>query len=177
MRKLKVYIGMSLDNFIATEDEKLDWLESVDGDGDNGYSRFYHTIDTIVVGRNTINWLQKIPNLEAPYPDKTCYAISSTPQEPYLNFQWIQQDFVTFLTHLKQQPGGDIWLVGGGQLIRAALNAELVDEVILTIAPVLLGKGVPLFTGVLNTQLLHLEKMETFGQFVELCYSVKPKKY
>ncbi|OCS83017.1 dihydrofolate reductase family protein [Caryophanon tenue] len=172
MRSVKVFIAMSLDNFIATENEQMEWLEAVEGQGDNGYTRFYDTIDTIIVGRHTIEWLKKVPNLPFPYHDKTCYAISTTPQPHDPHFSWINNDFDTFLHDLKYRQGGDIWLVGGGQLIRSALNAQLVDEVILTIAPVLLGKGVPLFTGVLNMQHLRLRASETFGQFVELRYEV-----
>ncbi len=56
-RKVIVYIATSLDGYIATKDESLDWLFKVEGEGDNGYSEFYDTIDTIVLGRRTYDWI------------------------------------------------------------------------------------------------------------------------
>ena len=52
-RKLIAYLGLSLDGYIATLDERVDWLEAVEGEGDNGYGDFYAGIDTVLMGRKT----------------------------------------------------------------------------------------------------------------------------
>ena len=56
-RKLVLYIAATLDGYIATKDHNLDWLLSVDGEGDNGYSKFYDTVDTVLMGRITYDWI------------------------------------------------------------------------------------------------------------------------
>lgn len=174
MRRVKVFIPMTLDNYIATEQGNLNWLNHIDAFDDFGYKRLYNTIDTVVLGRQTMEWLMDIPNMSFPYSDKACYVMSQTPQPPAQNVTWIQQDVAAFLQQLKAQSGQDIWLVGGGQIIRSAFDAHVVDEVIVVLAPILLGKGIPLFTGILNTQHLQLRQVEAFGQFVEIRYDVVP---
>lgn len=56
-RKLLLYIAASLDGYIATEDDSLEWLFKMEGEGDNGYSEFFSTVDTILMGRRTYDWL------------------------------------------------------------------------------------------------------------------------
>lgn len=56
-RKVVLFIASSLDGFIATKNESMDWLEKVEGEGDNGYSQFYDTVDTLILGKNTYNWI------------------------------------------------------------------------------------------------------------------------
>lgn len=175
MRRVKVFIPMTLDNYIATEQGNLNWLNHIEAFGDNGYTRLYNDIDTVVLGRQTMEWLIDIPNISFPYTNKTCYVLSRTPQPPHANITWVQQNIASFLQQLKAQSGRDIWLVGGGQLIRSAFEAHVIDEVIVIIAPILLGKGIPLFTGILNTQHLQLQHVEAFGQFVEIRYDVVPQ--
>lgn len=172
MRRVKVFIPMTLDQYIATEQGNLNWLNQIEGFRHHGYGKLYHSIDTVVVSRAMMEWLRDLPNITFPYAEKTCYVLSRQTQLEQPNTIAVQEDVETFLARLKAQHGGDIWLIGGGQLIRSALDAKLVDEVIVTIAPLLLGSGIPLFTGVLNTQHLALKEVETFGQFVEIRYEV-----
>jgi dihydrofolate reductase len=65
-RKLVLYIAQSLDGYIAREDESLDWLFKCEGAGDNGYSAFYETVDTILLGRKTYQWILR--NVESGFP-------------------------------------------------------------------------------------------------------------
>lgn len=66
-RKLVLYIASSVDGYIATNEHNLDWLFTVDGEGDNGYSKFYDTIDTILIGRVTYDWIIEHENGRFPY--------------------------------------------------------------------------------------------------------------
>lgn len=168
MRKLVLYIAASLDGFIAGEGERLDWLDRVEGQGDNGYEAFYGGVDTVLMGRKTYDWIMN--HAEFPYAGKDCYVFSHTPRENTKDVTFVSEDPAAFVSRLKAQPGNQIWLVGGGGLLRPLLEAGLVDEMILTIAPVVLGKGIPLFQN-LETEIgFTLKNMERYGQFAQLHY-------
>lgn len=171
-RRIVLYIASSLDGYIATQDENLDWLLSVHGEGDNGYSQFYDTIDTIIIGRKTYDWIMTHENGNFPYPGKECFVFSNTRQgsDDFVSFK--SDDPVVFADALKRKPGRKIWIVGGGILIDAFLRQNCVDEIILSIAPVLLGSGIPLFLPKdLMTNLILID-VKRYGQFAELHYTV-----
>ncbi|MEE1131393.1 MAG: dihydrofolate reductase family protein [Caryophanon sp.] len=174
MRRVKVFLPMTLDHYVATEQGNLNWLNNIEGFHEEGFGKMYDSIDTLVVSRPMLEWLDALPNMTFPYKTKTCYVFSRSDQATHDGITWVNEDVTTFLQTLKQQDGGDIWLLGGGQFLRTVLDARLVDEVIVTIAPIILGSGIPFFSGVLNTQHLSLQHVETFGQFVEIRYAVVP---
>jgi len=144
-RKMILFIATSLDGYIATEDESLDWLFEVEGEGDNGYSEFFHRVDTVLMGRKTYDWVVKNTNGDFPYKDEKCYVFTRSPLENNENVQFVNEDVVSFTKELKKNDGKNIWLVGGGELIHSFLQEKLVDELIITVAPTLIGKGIPLF--------------------------------
>ncbi len=175
-RKVVLFIAASLDGYIATEEHGLDWLFAVDGEGDNGYAKFYDTLDTVVMGRVTYDWIMAHEEGEFPYKGKACYVFSRTPREGTENVTFVHGDVVAFVNELKGKEGKGIWLVGGGELLAAFIREKLVDELIVTIAPVLLGKGIPLFRGCDFQTALRLEDVNRFGQFVELRYEAVDKR-
>lgn len=69
-RDLILFIAMSLDGYIATKDESLEWLFNVEGEGDNGYSDFYETVDTVLMGKKTYDWMTRHVTGEFPYKNK-----------------------------------------------------------------------------------------------------------
>ena len=143
MRKLRLYIATTLDGYIAGPNGELDWLEAA-GDLDYGYEEFYTSIDTTVMGSSTYQFTLTAP--EFPYPDKTNYVFTrGTPPPDTPNVRFVSGDIAAFVRSLKHEPGKDIWLVGGGQVNTVMLNEGLVDEMTLTIFPVVLGEGIPLF--------------------------------
>ena len=75
-RKVVLFIATSLDGYIATENDSLDWLYKVEGEGDNGYSEFYETVDTILMGRRTYDWILKHVTGDFPYKNKECFVFS-----------------------------------------------------------------------------------------------------
>src|SRR5690625_3436037 len=75
-RKVILFIASSLDGYIATKDESLEWLFNVDGEGDNGFSDFYKTIDTVVMGKKSYDWVMKQDLEKFPYKDKECYVFT-----------------------------------------------------------------------------------------------------
>jgi dihydrofolate reductase len=150
MRQVILYIAASLDNYIARPDGRVDWLSSPDyllPDEDYGYHEFYAAIDTTLMGNNTYRFIleQAVP---FPYPDKTNYVFSRSAKNRDTEFvRFIYQDPAGLVRQLKRQTGEDIWLVGGGQINTLLLNNDLIDKMILTLFPLTLGDGIPLFHG------------------------------
>lgn len=172
-RKLVLFIAQSLDGYIATKDDSLDWLFKVEGEGDNGYTEFYETIDTILMGKRTYDWIMNHEKGQFPYPNKACYVFSRYTKDDTGNVKFINGDIVNFTNKLKKERGKNIWIVGGGDLLHSFLKEKLVNELIITIAPTILGEGIPLFK--VGDYHLDLSLLSTrnFNQFVELHYIVK----
>ena len=172
-RNLVLFIASSLDGYIATKDESLEWLYNVEGEGDNGFSEFYDTVDTILMGKRTFDWVMNQDLKEFPYKNKECYVFTRSLTENTEVVKFVNGDVTNFVNKLKSQDGKNIWIVGGGELLHSFIQEKLVDELIITVAPTLLGKGIPLFReGDYQLNLL-LKKMRNFNQFVELHYEVK----
>ncbi|WP_338450955.1 dihydrofolate reductase family protein [Niallia oryzisoli] len=171
-RKIVLFIAQSLDGYIATKDDSLDWLFNVEGEGDNGYSEFFDTVDTILMGKRTYDWIMKHENGNFPYENKQCYVFSRSAIQdtPFVTF--INEDINRFTNNLKNEAGKKIWIVGGGELLFSFFKEKLVDEIILTVAPQIIGEGIPLFKAGDYELNLSLKGTRTFNQFVELHYEV-----
>ena len=169
-RKLVLFIAQSLDGYIAREDESLDWLLKYEGSGDNGYSAFYETVGTILLGRRTYEWILKKVQSEFPYQGKECYVFSRSLSGRTNSVTFVNQDIASFTASLKAQPGQDIWIVGGAQVLNPLLRDNLVDEFVIHIAPIILGGGIPLFKAGTRETSLDLVKVTQYKEFVELRY-------
>jgi len=170
-RKVVLFIAISLDGYIARHNGEVNWLYTIEGEGDNGYQVFYDTVDTVLMGRKTYDEALTLAE-EFPYSDKTCYVFSRSEQQPNSHVTFVQEDIVTFVKELKEQPGDSIWMVGGADALDGMIKNQLVDEFIITIAPVLLGEGIPLFKEQPLEQSLTLLQTTVFGQFTQLHYKV-----
>ena len=143
-RKFILYIATSLDGYIAREDGNIDWLSIVEvKNEDYGYKKFLSSIDTIIMGRKTNDKVLSFD--EFPYPDKKCYVVTRTERPPdrWVNF-W-SRDVSELLSMIRREDGLNIWLVGGGELIHEFSTKNLIDEYIVSIIPIILGSGIPLF--------------------------------
>lgn len=172
-RKIILYIAASLDGYIATENDSLDWLFKVEGEGDNGYSEFLATIDTILIGRRTYDWVMDAEQGNFPYKTQKCYVFSKTLTRSAENVEFINGNIKNFTRELKETPGENIWIVGGGDLLHYFIKERLVDEFIITIAPTIIGRGIPLFKEIDFEMELRLKNTRRFNQFVELHYELK----
>jgi dihydrofolate reductase len=152
MRKMILYIACSLDGYIARTDGSVDWLYT---DADYGYSDFYISVDTVIMGRKTY---QKILGAgEFPYQGKECFVISrSRAGSRDRNVQYPTDDLKVFVGAKKAEAGKNIWLVGGGELTRELLQLQLIDEIMLYVHPLILGAGIPLFRGLPSARNLTL---------------------
>lgn len=146
MKKIKVYIAASLDGFIARPDGDLDWLLKypMPTGTEYGYKDLMDSIDTVIMGGRTYREMLCM-DIVWPYKDKKTYIISRNSMETKENIDFITEDIIERIFELKNESGKDIWLVGGGELITMLLNANLVDELQVSIIPIILGAGIPLF--------------------------------
>ncbi|MGB9941037.1 dihydrofolate reductase family protein [Methanosarcina sp.] len=147
MPRMKLYIACSLDGFIAREDGSIDWLTEYDNnpETDYGYSEFYISIGTVIMGRKTYE--QVLEFGEWPYGEKKAYVF--TRQREHLRrenkVEFVSGEIGEFVRQLKEKTDQDIWLVGGSQLIKAFLKENLVQDLIIFVVPIILGGGIPLF--------------------------------
>ncbi|TWT04406.1 dihydrofolate reductase [Planococcus sp. CPCC 101016] len=169
-RKIVCYIAASLDGYIATEDDSLEWLFKTEGEGDAGYTEFMKTIDTVVMGRRTYDWVMEAENGKFPYQETASYVYtsSSAGDNPYVTFT--NRDIPSFVKEIKEKPGKNIWVIGGSNLLRSFVKENLIDEWIISIAPVLIGKGIPLFQQFDFEIPLKLKTVKSYGQFAQLHY-------
>jgi dihydrofolate reductase len=167
MRRVRYFAASSLDGYIARTDGSIGWLFH---DADYGYAAFYSTIDTVVMGRTTYELALAL----GPYPfsGKKAYVFSkSRAGTRNEHAEFVALDVRAFVAGLRGQPGRDIWLVGGAKLAQAFLAGDLIDEYIVSIHPVLLGAGIPLFPANGREAVLRFEGARTFSSgLVQLRY-------
>ena len=166
MGKLILYIASSLDGYIARENGDVDWLPI---NTDSGYDNFYKSIDTVIMGKKTYD--QILTFGDYPYKGKKSYVFTrndSLTKDENVEFASNVEEFSRNLVSSK----GNIWLVGGSELFSAFLEHKLVDEIILSIIPTVLGKGIPLFQNINQEANLKLIKTTEYSGFVELTYKV-----
>ena len=166
MTKIWIYIAASLDGFVANEDGSIDWLPE---NPKSSYNAFYKSVDTVIMGKTTYEQVRTFG--EYPYKDKKSFVFTSASKS--------KDDNVKFVSNLEKfardgfpGTGKNIWLVGGSKTIASFLNIGIVDKIIVTVIPVLLGKGIPLFQNIEKQKKLKLVKTERYGQMVDLHYKV-----
>lgn len=169
MRKVTLFIASSLDDFVARADGGIDWLFT---DQDYGYRDFYDSIDTVLMGSKTFKAAEQ---LGEQFAGKECFVFSrsSEPGSGRENIHFVS-DPVGFTKSLVKQVGKlGIFLEGGGEIVSLFLNEGLIDEIILSVHPVLLGEGIPLFRNVSKQVNLKLLGTRSYDSgLVQLHYQV-----
>ena len=167
--QLSVFLACSLDGYIAAPDGSLDWLDDAVGEGeDYGYDAFMATVDALAMGRGTYDHIAHIDPL--PFGDRPLYVFTHRDPGP--------RDGVTFWARTPQEAvaqwsaeGHRRVYVDGGRLISAFLDAGLVDDLLVTLVPRLLGDGRPLFHPIGRGAPLRLTGVEQFPSgMVNLSY-------
>lgn len=147
MKKIKLNLAVSLDGYIAGPNGEYDWCFT---DADYGLTDFIASIDSLLIGRKTYEIMLQYGD---PYPGKTNYVFSrSLTSTPYDNVVIVNQDIPTFVQELRKKDGKDVWLYGGAEIVDPLYEHNLIDEMVLSIHPVILGGGISLFkTGTRRT--------------------------
>ena len=145
MAQVVYYVASSLDGYIAPPDGSLEWLASHEASSeDYGYAEFYRSIDAILLGRRTYEQCRTFP--EWPYPGKPCWVFSHQPLKAASDHVIITAETPEQVSSLlSEREIRHAWLVGGGQLAGSFRAARLITEYYVTVLPVLLGGGTPLF--------------------------------
>ena len=171
MRKSILYIAISLDGYIAGPDEDLSFLDIVQReDEDYGYGDFIQTVDTVIMGRKTYDWIMAhVP--EFVHADKTTFIISRTERQSTENTRFHTGDLSDLVRRLKTESGKNIFIEGGAEVVKTLLLDDLIDEYVISIIPVLLGGGTKLFEDGRPRQILNLISTKQFDSgLVQLHY-------
>jgi len=175
MRKVTFGGANSLDNFLARKDDAVDWLLWCN-EAAAVMSAYWKTIDTILMGRKTYEVALRHSKGKSPYSGMRSYVFSKTlAPESHRDVTIVPGDAADFVRRLKNEPGKDVCLMGGGELANSLFEAGLIDEIGLNIHPVLLGSGIPLFHAMsrqINLELLESQTFKNGCVFVR--YRVKP---
>jgi len=144
VRKVILGLGISLDGYIARRNDAVDFL-FMPKDYVPSFGQFFKTIDTAIMGRKTYDVAQKMGGTS--YGPKIAMYVCSRkrPAGERNGVTFTRQSPVALIKRLRQRDGKHVWLMGGGELARDFLKADLVDELYIGIVPVLLGDGIPLF--------------------------------
>lgn len=177
------YTAATLDGFIATEDDSLDWLFPLGQLGESSYPEFIEQVGAIAMGSATYEWLLRHSDKVAeeagspwPYTQPTwVFTTRSLPRIDGADVTFVQGDVRPVHQAMRKAAGErNIWIVGGGDLVGKFHDAGLLDELIVQLGSVTLGRGKPL----LPRQILHpgleLTTVRQMGtDMVELRYSVR----
>lgn len=145
MRKVRFSVAVSLDGYIAGPDDDMSWLIWSD-DAAALAGAHWREFDAVLLGRKTYAFAAKSGQTEGDPGGIRSYIFSrSLTQSPSPHAQLVRDDAAGFVRALKDQPGQDILLMGGGELFASLLAGGVVDEIGLNLHPVLLGEGAPLF--------------------------------
>jgi len=175
MRKLILGLAITLDGYIEGPNGEYDWCFT---DQDYGLNDFFERIDSMFIGRKSYEIAQQyaqqnngetIPGM----PKLTEYVFSSTLKNVKENAILISEDTIAQARNIKSLPGKDIWLYGGASLTQSLMTEGLVDELWLSVHPILLGSGKLLFPeGNFRTQLTLLESKTYETGLVSLRYAI-----
>jgi len=148
MTKIKLFIATTIDGFIARENGSLDWLNDIPNPekSDYGYGEFLAEIDIIIIGRKTYEEILGF-GVEWPYDHCKTYIVSSNKnyKTKTANTFTINKLDKQLIDKFKLLSKKNIWLMGGGQLITEFINYNSLDEMTLSLIPIILGKGIRLF--------------------------------
>lgn len=175
MPEVVLYIAASVDGYIARPDGAVDWLPPAPAAGaaeDYGYSAFIAGVGVALMGRATYEQIRSFGG-DYPYPGIDGYVFSRTragQRDEYARFV-DGSDIPGLVARLKGEQDKDLWLVGGGQLVREFLRLDLIDRIELFLLPLLLGAGIPLFPPATPQRNLRLAACQTYpGGIAQLTY-------
>ena len=149
-KKIIVYIATSADGYIARPDGDVEWLNRRPDTVDYGMKKFYSTIDTILWGRKTYDWVlaydKKTGSKGGMFDTKLANYVFSRkpPKRAAQGVEFVSEPVKKFARRLRAIPGKHIWMMGGGGLIASFLDAEEIDEFDIQVIPTFIGEGIPL---------------------------------
>ena len=170
MTRLSAFIARSLDGYIATDDDRLDWLEAAGRpDEDYGWASFMATVDALAMGRGTYDHIARLDPL--PFGDRPVFVFTHRPPAPRPGVTFWETTPEAALAHWSGL-GLERVYVDGGALVSSFLDAALIDDLTITEVPILLGSGRPLFHPIARRTALRLDDARHWPSgMVNLSYS------
>jgi dihydrofolate reductase len=183
MMKTQYYTATSLDGFIATEDDSLDWLFPLGDVNNSSYPTFIADVGALAMGASTYEWMLRNADLVAaevgspwPYTQPAwVYSNRKLPEIAGADIRFVSGDVKPVHEAMRAAAGEkNIWIVGGGDLAGQFHDAGLLDELIVQVGSVTLGKGKPLFPRRVLSPVLKLMSVRQMGaDMVELRYDIR----
>jgi dihydrofolate reductase len=174
MRKVVIGLGITIDGYIARLNGAVDFLFMPK---DYSMAPFFKTIDTAIMGRKTLDAALKMGGSFGRSSLATYVFSRSQPAGQRNGVMFTHESLAKFIGKLRKRRGKNIWLMGGGELARDFLKADLVDELYLGVVPVLLGDGIPLFPSGFPQRDFALIENKTYSKgLIALQYSRVRKK-
>lgn len=180
--KTQYYTATSLDGFIATVDDSLDWLFLLGDVNDTSYPTFIAEVGALAMGSTTYEWMLRhadevVKEVGSAWPYTQPAWVFSTRKLPAIegaDIRFVQGDVRPVHAQMREAAGGkNIWIVGGGDLAGQFLDAGLLNEIIIQVGSVTLGKGKPLFPRRVTNPPFRLVSVRQIGTgFAELRYEV-----
>lgn len=172
-RKLILYIAMSLDGYIAKSNDDISFLSMVEEQGeDYGYNDFLKTVDAVIVGGRTYDKVLSM-GYDFPHADKDAYVISRFPRETKGSEKFYTDDLKKLVLELKNKQGKHVFIDGGAHVVNELLKDKLIDEIYISVIPIILGGGVRLFNDKNPEQTLELIECKSFKKgLVQIHYKV-----
>ena len=173
MGKIVLYLAMSVDGYVANDQGGVDWL---DGDGSQpdapgSYPAFYETVDAIVMGWSTYQQITTLLSPDSwPYEGRPCYVVTHREESDREGICFWKDTLTALADKLKTECAGNIWICGGASVAGQLLKEGLVDQLWLSVIPVVLGKGMRLFPELSQALPLKLAGTQQYNGIVDLVY-------
>jgi dihydrofolate reductase len=182
--KVQYFTACTLDGFIADEHNSLDWLFEVPHDEDDGYwDGWFPSVGGLVMGGNTYDWMVERHHMARSadrwrefYGERPGWVFThrDLPRIPEADVTFVQGDVRTVYEEIAGSLGdSNLWLLGGGDLVGQFHDAMLLDEIILGMAPVTLGRGAPLLPRRITSKNLSFQQAELIGQRIRITLNVR----
>lgn len=174
MKKISLFIAMSLDGYIADSSGSVNWLTGQGDDDDNidTYSEFVKDIDTVVMGWNTYH--QIVTELSPDkwvYQDFTTYVVTHNSKESSDKIHFVNESPVDLIKRLSEESGKGIWICGGANLTQQLVKEDAIDCYYITVIPTILGSGIRLFENAGREIKLRLLKTQSYNGMTDLVYT------
>lgn len=174
VKKISLFIAMSLDGYIADSKGGVSWLTGQGDDSENidSYSEFVKDIDTILMGRNTYHQLitELSPDVWV-YDDFITYVITHEENVSSDKIIFANENPGDLIKKLKEQGGKGIWVCGGADIVQQLVNENLIDIYYITVIPTILGSGIRLFENGKNEIKLKLLHTQNYNGMIDLIYT------
>jgi dihydrofolate reductase len=173
MRNTVLYIAISLDGYIADMKGSVDWLagDGSQADAEGSYFQFLKKIDTVVLGYSTYHQIttELSPDKWA-YEGMKSYVLTHRTQQSTEEIIFTDENIETLMTTLKSVEGKDIWICGGANIVNQFIDQNLIDRYHISVIPVILGNGIPLFQKQNKDIKLKLISTESYNGITDLVY-------